>query len=218
MVSAAAHMARSRPRRTVSGIVLAGGSSTRFGSDKALAEWMGLPMASRPMRAMFGAGINRLAYVSPHPRAKDTFIMPVGAIGPEHLKDEYPGEGPLGAIVSALRHFERSDVSVGHDDIVVVASCDLPNVTSLVIASMLARCAVRDCDVVVPMCSDRRHWSLLAIRQSTSLPVLAAAFERGERAVHRAVKTLRIDDMTVDTQTVVNVNERTMLPSAVIDR
>ncbi len=191
------------------GAVLAGGAAARFGSDKAVADWLGIPLASRPMRALYGAGAKRLVYVAAQPRDDETFVLPPGAHPPVHVVDDHPGEGPLGAIVTVLRW---SQSNVPEDDTVVIAACDLPNLTSTVVASMMHRLSTSNVDIVVPRAGGRVHWSLLALRRSSCIDVLAAEFARGERAVHRAVATLERFEIEMDTEAVVNVNERNMLP------
>ena len=191
------------------GAVLAGGASARFGSDKAVADWRGMPLASRPMRALYGAGARHLVYVSARPRSDDTFVLPPNARHPIHVVDDHPGEGPLGAIVTLLR-WTHSEIP--EDDVVVVAACDLPNVTSTAVGAMKNCLSTSDTDIVVPRAAGRLHWSLLALRRSTCNDVLAGEFARGERAIHRAAATLRRIELVTDERTVVNVNDRNMLP------
>ena len=197
------------------GAVLAGGASVRFGSDKAVADWFGMPLASRPMRALYGAGAKRLVYVAAQRRVDDLFVLPPGATVPSHVTDEWPGEGPLGAIVTALRAMR--DVSSA-DEVMIVAACDLPNVTSSTVASMVNALRASNVDLVVPRATGRLHWSLLALRSSTCLDSLTAEFQRGERAVHRAVATLSRVELDVDERLLVNVNDRHLLPVTSPDR
>jgi molybdopterin-guanine dinucleotide biosynthesis protein A len=199
----------------VIGAVLAGGASVRFGSDKAVADWFGMPLASHPMRALYGAGARQLVYVAARRRADDTFVMPPGAHAPTHVTDECPGEGPLGAIVTVLRAMR--DV-LPADDVMIVAACDLPNVTSSTVASMVNALRASSVDLVVPRAAGRLHWSLLALRRSTCVESLTDEFERGERAIHRAVATLSRVELDVDERLLVNVNDRRLLPVTSTDR
>lgn len=197
------------------GAVLAGGASTRFGSDKAVADWFGLPMAARPMRALYGAGAKQLVYVGARRRDDDTFVLPSGAPAPTHVIDEHPGEGPLGAIVTVLKYARRES---SDDDVLVVAACDLPNVTSKSIAALMHVLTTSNVDLVVPRAAGRTHWSLVALRRSSCFDVLTGEFVRGQRAIHRAVARLRCIEVDMDERVLVNVNDRSMLPMTSLDR
>jgi molybdopterin-guanine dinucleotide biosynthesis protein A len=91
------------------GVVLAGGQSSRFGSDKAQELWQGVPLIDHVRR--------RLACVS-------TKVLVSGRHSEDqsHLLDRPgPGLGPLGGLAAALHHaaahgFER----------VISAPCDTP--------------------------------------------------------------------------------------------
>lgn len=197
------------------GAVLTGGASTRFGADKAVADWCGLPLASRPMRALYGAGARQLVYVGDRRRDDHTFVLPSGAPVPAHVIDEHPGEGPLGAIVTVLRHVQHEPPD---DEPLVVAACDLPNVTSETVAAMLRALSVSNADLVVPRAAGRVHWSLLALRWSTCVNVLSGEFARGTRAVHRAVASLQRVEVELSEHALINVNDRSMLPIDAPDR
>ena len=107
----ATHPAGERPVRAA-GAVLTGGSSSRMGTDKALLELDGAVLARRVADALVTAG-----------------CAPVVAIGGDAgrltahglavVADRHPGEGPLGAIITALEHAEPLEV-----DVVVVLACD----------------------------------------------------------------------------------------------
>ena len=80
----------------VAGAVLVGGASRRMGVDKASLEVDGRPLAVTACSALLGAGISPVAVVggASHPP------LPPGV---KWLPDRWPGEGPLGGILTALR-------------------------------------------------------------------------------------------------------------------
>ena len=77
---------------SVLGLVLAGGLSTRFGSDKALAELHGQTLLARAVATLSGWC--------------DTVVIAGRSEGPAQCVPDWPrtGMGPLGGIAAGLRH------------------------------------------------------------------------------------------------------------------
>jgi molybdenum cofactor guanylyltransferase len=91
------------------GAVLAGGQSSRFGSDKALADLGGQTLLARAV-ATLEAQCDAVVVVG-----RDTAPVPVGV---QFLADwPRPGMGPLGGIAAALRHAQAA----GYDAVMTCA-------------------------------------------------------------------------------------------------
>lgn len=175
------------------GAVLAGGASRRMGRDKALLEVEGVAMVVRVARA--------LSLVDCRP------VMVVGgdrveleALGLDTVPDRWPGEGPLGGIITALATSGTSTM---------VVACDLPwleagALTSILTAPPPFDVAVARTDRLEPLCA---CWT------PTALPVLADRFAAGERAVHRVLDDLSVHVVDVDPSALRNVNEPGDLPA-----
>jgi molybdopterin-guanine dinucleotide biosynthesis protein A len=95
-----------KPRRLVevAAYVMAGGGSTRFGEDKARAILAGQPMLTR-MCDLLSAATASVRIVAPLDRYEFATV-PV-------IEDRWPGEGPLGGIITALLH-SKQDVGARH--------------------------------------------------------------------------------------------------------
>ena len=76
--------------------ILAGGASTRLGSDKARAELRGVPLIVRVARDL-GPVASRLVVVADR-------AGKYGDLGLDTIDDLAPGHGPLGGIQAALHH------------------------------------------------------------------------------------------------------------------
>ena len=94
------------------GLVLAGGKSSRFGSDKALAVYEGESFLSRAARILAGLKLDLVITV----REGASYSVPDGTL----LEDCYPEKGPLGGIYTAMREFPGDDF--------LVLTCDMPAV------------------------------------------------------------------------------------------
>jgi molybdopterin-guanine dinucleotide biosynthesis protein A len=178
----------------VAGAVLAGGASRRMGRDKALLEVRGVAMARLVADALADAGCEPVVAIGGDERA-------LAALGLRVVADRWPGEGPLGAILTALE-----DASVP----TLVVACDLPWMNASVLESVIAVAAASPDADVVAATTDRLE-PLCALWFPRARPALIRAFEAGERAVHRAMTGVHVAACSVDARALRNVNTPTDL-------
>lgn len=133
--------------RQWTGVVLAGGQSSRMGRDKALLEVDGVPLLHRSIELL-------------RPHAKEILVIAdPGKYSVDHatvIPDDSPGKGPLGGLVTALRHARYVRL--------LVLACDLPHINDRLLIH-LKNALVGDVDAVVP-------------RHGTLIEPLAAAYHR----------------------------------------
>ena len=171
------------------GAVLTGGGSTRMGRDKALIAVDGLPLAVRAATVLRDAGASAVVAVGGDLHALE-------ALGLDARTDLYPGEGPLGAILTAF--------DAARTDLVVVLACDLPSVDAATVSRLLE--IVGDHAAAVPM-TDRAHPLCAVYRVSRCAALLGEAFAAGERAVHRALEAVDVGRVDLpDPDVLRNVN------------
>src|ERR1700738_620915 len=100
------------------GYVLAGGGSTRLGQDKALIEFDGKPLLLRAVHVLESA-VRPVTVVASRRKYAD--------LGIQIIPDEWPGSGPLGGIVTALRH---TALDAPSREWSLILACDMPFVTT----------------------------------------------------------------------------------------
>lgn len=104
------------------GVVLAGGRSSRMGSDKAL-----MPLHPGGP-SLLDHALDRLA-----PLVDDLLVIghpeQHGHVGPFVIADDQPGKGPLGGLVTAMRY-------AGQDKLLVLA-VDMPNVDEALLLRLM---------------------------------------------------------------------------------
>lgn len=108
-------------RSTPFAYILAGGKSSRMGTDKGLLLLQGEPLIQRiiqPLQTVF----NRVVIVSNNPAYRD--------FGLEVIPDKISGLGPAGGIQTALHHTSS--------DKVFIVSCDMPFISSEGVEFMLS--------------------------------------------------------------------------------
>ncbi len=159
-----------------------------MGRDKALVEVDGIAMVRRVAGSLAAAGCSPVFAVGGDEAA-------LGAVGMTVVADRFPGEGPLGGILSAL------DATGGPT---LVVATDMPWLDPATVGLLLAHAGRGDLDAVIAR-SDRLE-PLCAVWWPSSSAALGARFVAGERAVHRAIHGLRVTEVAVAKTAVANVN------------
>lgn len=152
----------------VTGVVLAGGASSRFGSPKAAAPLAGRAMIEYPLAAMREAGLTAVVVAK---QDNDLPALP-GAV--EVLREPDLPRHPLCGIVTALERINGP---------IVVCACDMPFVTSQLLA-WLAELP----DAVAIATAGGSPQPLLGRYSPSVLPALRVALE-DQSSVRQAVES-----------------------------
>jgi molybdopterin-guanine dinucleotide biosynthesis protein A len=164
----------------IGGYVLAGGGSRRFGRDKALVVIGGNPMMARTIQLLQSVP---MAVKMIAARGK------YEAFGAEIVEDRWPGEGPLGGIITAL---EDSAKCATPCDWNLIVSCDMPFLTREWLAYLMERALASDAQVVLAH-SAHGPEPLCACWRTEAAETLQPAFERGVRKVTEGISLLRAE-------------------------
>lgn len=166
--------------QNVRGYVLAGGASSRFGADKALAELQGKSMLVRTVE-LLSKVCESVAIVAQKNKLDDSST--------ETIMDRWPGEGPLGGILTAL--LDSKDKS-GSESWSLILSCDMPFLTQEWLTFLAHRTECSAAEIVVPESSHGME-PLCACWKNSAEPAISAAFESGTRRVTDALRKLRVE-------------------------
>ena len=146
-----------------------------MGTDKATLVVRGRPLALIAADALREAGAAEIFAVG----GDD---MALRALGLEPVADRWPGEGPLGGIITAL--------DTAAQDVVVVLACDVPEIEAAAVQEIVAALDP-NVDAAVATAGGRAH-PLIAAYRSSAGPTLKAAFDRGVRAVRAGMDSLDV--------------------------
>jgi molybdopterin-guanine dinucleotide biosynthesis protein A len=163
------------------GFVLAAGASRRFGRDKALVEFGGKPLIAMLCQTLRESGSADVRVVGD--------ARKYGHIGAECIADRWPGEGPLGGIITAL---ETTAGSAADPSWCLIIGCDMPFLTVDWLRHLAERAATSQAEVVVPE-STYGLEPLCACWRASAVPMLTRAFESGVRRVTEAMKQLPME-------------------------
>lgn len=178
--------------------ILTGGRARRFhGRDKSRLVVDGRPILDHQLEVL-GAAVSEILIVTSAERS-DGFAPAPGPPPVRIVVDQYPGTGPLGAVVTAL---DATD-----DDVIVLAG-DMPGVTRALVEALAAAHAEGDALVTVPA-STRGLEPLCAVYGQNALPPLRAALEAGARSLQAILPGLH--PTVVAAETLVPVSDPAVL-------
>jgi molybdopterin-guanine dinucleotide biosynthesis protein A len=160
-------------RQEISGVILAGGNSTRMKSNKALLPCEGERFIERIYRKMSDI-FNEVILVTNDPESY-TFIPC------RKVSDRYPGLGALAGIHAGL--------AMSSTPYVFVVACDMPNLNEAMIRRVVRELDGQD--VVIPE-SDGGLEPLHALYGKGSLPVMEAYLSSGKKKIVDCFRGLRI--------------------------
>ncbi len=160
------------------GVVLVGGSSRRMGEDKAALVIDGRSLAQRAADSLATAGADPVIGVG---RAPGSLDLPT-------IADVFPGEGPVGGIIAALRWSPAP--------ILMAVACDMPDIdpsgVSLVVDRLRATPSAAAAIAIDH--TGRRQYGHGAWRDA-ALPRLETAFAAGARSIRAAIADLVVVDV-----------------------
>jgi molybdopterin-guanine dinucleotide biosynthesis protein A len=164
-------------RRALSGVVLVGGASTRFGSPKALAQREGETFVDRARRIL---------------AEECDEVLVVGKSGElpfDVIDDESEVRAPIAGVVAGLR--------AAANDVVVFLPVDCPRITPEVVRALGDACR----DAAVPQTGP-----LPGAWAKSALPVLERRLRERELALRNALGELEVRQVRLDPALLVNVN------------
>lgn len=165
-----------------------------MGRTKATIEVGGIAMADRVLAALAGTGAEPLILVGGDPLELSALSAPV-------IADRYPGEGPVGGVLTALDHLATHE----RVDAALILSCDLVDITSDALWPILEAAAGDGHSRVWVAATDRLE-PMCALWSSDARDLIRERFDAGERALHRILSEIPHTTVTVDAAALRNVN------------
>jgi molybdenum cofactor guanylyltransferase len=161
------------------GIVLAGGRSTRFGRDKLREPYRGFPLVQHAILAMAEVTGDVLVVAAPGRPPE----LPTG-IRLLVQEDAIEGEGPLVALSNALANVATP--------LALVVGGDMPELARPVLLELLRVADEADVDAVALEDGDRFRPLPVVLRLRRARPVAAGLVRTGERRLRTLLDALRV--------------------------
>ena len=163
----------------VTGVILAGGKSSRMGQNKALMSLGGRRLIDRVVDVMRQV-CPELLMVTNNPEGYADLGLPM-------RRDVFPDKGSLGGIYSAIYHASASHC--------LVVACDMPFLHAAVLRYLVAQSA--DYDVVIPEVHGEMQ-PLHAIYSQACLPPIARRLEANRLKIIGFLPDVRVRRVTAD--------------------
>ncbi len=161
--------------RRVTGLVLAGGRSSRFGRDKLAERIDGRTLLDSAIDGVTPAATDILVVGAP----EAALDLPAGA---RLVHDPVAFEGPLAGVAAGLR--------AAREAIVLAVGGDMPTLVGAVIDSMLAALDVAGVEAVVLEHEGRARPLPIAMRRDPALAAVDVLLADGERRLRALIETL----------------------------
>lgn len=154
----------------LTGIVLAGGKSSRIGQDKALLEWGGMRLVARAISIIEPLCDNILI---------STNNPDLAYLGYPLVNDEHRGIGPIAGLQAALRYSRAA-----HH---IVIPCDTPLVTIDVFERLFAIKSAAHPPACIAGTEDGFVEPLIGCYHRSALPILEEQIKRHDYKLHNAL-------------------------------
>jgi molybdopterin-guanine dinucleotide biosynthesis protein A len=171
----------------VTGIVLAGGRSSRFGSDKLVADLRGMPLLHHAVLRSVEVTHDVVVVIA---SGADEPSLPPG-VGLRFVRDPRDGEGPLAGLLTGL--------GAAFTALALVTAGDMPDPSTAVLLEMLRVAGDAEVDAVSLQDGDRSRPLPLVVRTEPAREAAHTLLHGGERrlrALLEALRTAVIDETT----------------------
>jgi molybdopterin-guanine dinucleotide biosynthesis protein A len=180
----------------LSAYILAGGKSSRFGTDKGLALVEGKSMLEHVYNATFKAGINSIWIVGRESVA--------GHPSYRCIPDSTIEKGPLGGIMTVMEHTKS--------DHMLILSCDMPFIHSAIVSEFIQACDWKYDACVARIGNDDQP--LFGVYSKRVLPQIQALLSSNRLSMRTLLEEISVRYLDVDKfvsfeeRTFANINTR----------
>ena len=182
-------------RKNITGIILAGGKSSRMGTDKGFLKLNGKPFVQYSIDALQPL-VNDIIIVSD--------ILDYDIFGLKRIDDLTKNLGPIAGICSGLR--------ASLTECNLILSCDIPLIKTEVLQKLIDH--IDDVTQVIQVESQGKSMPLIALYKKEVLNTFESLLKNDERRLRVAIKACNSKNIVVEKKnqySVMNVNTQTEL-------
>lgn len=172
--------------------VLAGGKSSRFGTDKASVSFLGRPLLFWVLERVKKMPGKRVIVGSSDLSAME-LEFPI-------IEDLIPGMGPLGGLHAALDYASTP--------FVIVVGCDMPFISDTLLSLQLEIIQSENRDVVIPLSGNGLEPLHAVYRKETCLPLVEKALRDSKTQLVSWLTQANVRYLSIGSFSIKNITER----------
>ncbi len=169
----------------VTGIILAGGKSSRLGRDKAWEDVGGQRIIDRVIGAL-RSSCDEVLIIGDRPERQNELSLPKCI---QYRSDELEGRGSIGGLYTGLK---SSDTLWS-----LVVACDMPFISRELIRFMLSIISKNRCDAIVPIINGR-YQPTHALYNSTCIPFIEKNISSGNFRMDSYFDEIYLEEISED--------------------
>ena len=169
----------------VTGIILAGGKSSRLGRDKAWEDVGGQRIIDRVIGAL-QSSCDEVLIIGDRPERQNELSLPKCI---QYRSDELKGRGSIGGLYTGLK---ASDTLWS-----LVVACDMPFISRELIRFMLSIISKNRCDAIVPIINGR-YQPTHALYNSTCIPFIEKNISSGNFRMDSYFDEIYLEEISED--------------------
>ena len=169
----------------VTGIILAGGKSSRLGRDKAWEDVGGQRIIDRVIGAL-QSSCDEVLIIGDRPERQNELSLPKCI---QYRSDDLKGRGSIGGLYTGLK---ASDTLWS-----LVVACDMPFISRELIRFMLSIISKNRCDAIVPVINGR-YQPTHALYNSTCIPFIEKNISSGNFRMDSYFDEIYLEEISED--------------------
>ena len=169
----------------VTGIILAGGKSSRLGRDKASVDVGGQRIIDRVIGAL-QSSCDEVLIIGDRPERQNELSLPKCI---QYRSDDLKGRGSIGGLYTGLK---ASDTLWS-----LVVACDMPFISRELIRFMLSIISKNRCDAIVPVINGR-YQPTHALYNSTCIPFIEKNISSGNFRMDSYFDEIYLEEISED--------------------
>ncbi len=169
----------------VTGIILAGGKSSRLGRDKAWEDVGGQRIIDRVIGAL-QSSCDEVLIIGDRPERQNELSLPKCI---QYRSDDLKGRGSIGGLYTGLK---AADTLWS-----LVVACDMPFISRELIRFMLSMISKNRCDAIVPIINGR-YQPTHALYNSTCIPFIEKNISSGNFRMDSYFDEIYLDEISED--------------------
>ena len=169
----------------VTGIILAGGKSSRLGRDKAWEDVGGQRIIDRVIGAL-QSSCDEVFIIGDRPERQNELSLPKCI---QYRSDDQKGKGSIGGLYTGLK---ASDTLWS-----LVVACDMPFISRELIRFMLSIISKNRCDAIVPVINGR-YQPTHALYNSTCIPFIEKNISSGNFRMDSYFDEIYLEEISED--------------------